>query len=472
MPRISRAKPVSASATIPPRFSHQDFTLARMAQTPLLFDMSDPGTGKTRVQIDAFAARRRRAGRRRGGKALVLATKSLLDSAWKRDFHAYAPDMKVSLAYASNRKAALAAEADVVVTNHDAVKELVKLSDGFWSEFDTLIIDESTAFKHHTSQRSKALAKLAKHFKYRVCMSGTPTSNGILDIWHQVYVLDEGQRLGKSFFGFRVAACEPKQVGPAQNMVKWEDKPGVDLAVAELLKDITVRHVFEDCVDIPQNFRRAVTFELPKGLKTKYNDMQDFHFVALKKTGITAVNGAVVYGKLLQIASGAVYDDRGEYSLLDTSRYELVLDLAEEREHSIVFFQWEHQRDQLIKEAEKRGVSYAVFDGGTSDKERTAIVKAYQAGKYRVLLAHPQSAGHGLTLTRGTATIWASPTYNLEHFLQGLKRIHRIGQTEKTETIVVVAEGTIDEKVWAVLQAKDSKQGDLLTMLKEGVNDE
>ena len=186
----------------------------------------------------------------------------------------------------------------------------------------------------------------------------------------------------------------------------------------------------------------------------------------LKKTTVTAVNGAVVAGKLLQVASGAVYNDDGEYSLIDNGRYQLVLDLVEERAHSIVFFNWEHQRDELVREAERRGLSFAVYDGSTNDRARAGIVKDYQAGQYRVLFAHPQSAGHGLTLTRGTATIWASPTYNLEHFLQGLKRIHRIGQTERTETIVVVAEGTIDEKVWQSLQDKKVKMADLLEGLK------
>jgi len=450
---------------IPPRYKHQDFSLAHARKSNLMFDMSDPGTGKTRVQIDAFAERRRK----KGGKALILATKSLLDSAWKRDFQNYAPDMVISLAYAENREQALRATCDVVVTNHDAAKYLAKLPVTFWKSFDTLIVDESTAFKHHTSQRSKALAKLSKNFKYRTCMTGTPTSNGICDIWHQVYILDEGQLLGKSFFGFRSSVCEPKQIGPVANMIKWEDREGADLAVATILEKITVRHQFDDCVDIPENLRYAVSFTLPKTLQAKYDDMQDYHFVELKKTGVTAVNGAVVYGKLLQIASGAVYNDDGEYSLLDSSRYSLILDLVEERAHSIVFFSWEHQRDELIREAEKRGISYEVFDGSTSVRRRTSIVQDYQEGKYQVLFAHPQSAGHGLTLTKGTATIWASPTYNLEHFLQGLKRIHRIGQNQKTETVVIIAEGTIDEVVWEVLQAKDAKQGDLLKLLKAEV---
>ena len=458
MSAVLKVKPTG----IPALFKHQKESLARLKKSEIIFDTSDPGTGKTRPEVEDFAARRRRG----GGCALVLATKSLLEPAWQGDFAKFAPDMGVSVAYATNRDRAFACDADVYVTNHDAAKWLAAKPKAFFAKFDTLIIDESTAFKHHTSQRSKAIAKIAKYFEFSRLLTGTPNSNGICDVWHQVYLLDGGVRLGKSFFAFRAAACVPEQVGLPANMIRWNDRPGIEATVSAMIRDITIRHRFEDCVDIPANHKYAVTFQLGKKHYAQYNEMQDFQIMQLKKTTVTAVNGAVVAGKLLQIASGAVYNDAGEYSLIDSSRYQLVMDLVEERPHSIVFFNWEHQRDELVREAERRGLSYAVYDGSTGDRLRAGIVKSYQAGEYRVLFAHPQSAGHGLTLTRGTATIWASPTYNLEHFLQGLKRVHRIGQTEKTETIVVVAEGTIDEKVWQALQDKSVKMTDLLEGLK------
>jgi len=447
-----------STQTPPPLFEHQKQTRSALKKSEIVFDTSDPGTGKTRPEVEDFAERRRKNGK----CMLVLATKSLLDAAWYQDFRKFAPDMKISLAFATNREAAFAAAADVYVTNHDAAKWLAAKPKSFFAKFDTIVIDESVAFKHHTSQRSNAVAKIMQYFKYRRLLTGTPNSNGICDIWHQVYLLDNGKRLGSSFFKFRSAACVPKQVGRDARMIQWVDRPGIENTVATLIRDITVRHKFEDCVDIPDNHKFAVPFKLGKKHMAAYEDMTDFQIVQLKKTSITAVNGAVVAGKLLQIASGAVYNDDGEYSLLASERYELVLDLVEERAHSIVFFQWKHQREELIKEATKRRVRFAVFDGATSDTDRARIVKDYQAGEYQVLFAHPQSAGHGLTLTKGTATIWASPTYNLEHFLQGLKRIHRIGQTEKTQTIVVIAEGTIDEVVWDSLKNKSVKMVELL----------
>jgi SNF2 family DNA or RNA helicase len=441
-------------------FNHQKISIRFLASRKAAFDASDPGTGKTRVQIEDFAARRRK----KGGPALILAPKSLLDSAWKQDFLKFAPDMRVVCAYSHNRAAALALDADVYVVNHDGVKAL---KPAFLKKFKngTLIIDESSAFKHHTSSRSKALRAVAKHFEYRRCMSGTPTSNGITNIWHQVYILDGGKALGPTFSGFRNAACIPEQAGPQAHMIKWIDRPGIELTVAAMLKDIMIRHRFEDCVDIPPNHQYSVSFDLsPSHMKT-YQKMERESLLELKGQTIDAVNGAVLYGKLLQIASGAVYGTNDGYSLINTDRYELVMDLVEAREHSIVFFNWKHQRDELIKLATSKGMAFALYDGSVNDATRRSVVEDYQRGKFQVLFAHPQSAGHGLTLTKGTATIWASPTYNLEHFKQGLKRIHRIGQTDKTETIVVLARGTVDEKVWNVLNTKDARQGDLLNEL-------
>jgi SNF2 family DNA or RNA helicase len=197
-----------------------------------------------------------------------------------------------------------------------------------------------------------------------------------------------------------------------------------------------------------------------------YQQMEKDAVAELQNGLVTAVNAASVMTKLLQIASGAVYDGSGQYHLVDSGRYEMIGDLVEERKHSLVFFHWAHQRDELIKEMNARKITYAVIDGKTSDKDRMDAVRLFQSGFYRVLLAHPQSAAHGLTLTRATTTIWASPTYNLEHFLQGNRRIYRTGQTQKTETIVILAEDTIEGKVLEKLTTKKARQFKTLDLLQ------
>lgn len=413
--------------------------------------------------------------RHRGGKAaLVIAPKSLLRSAWQDDFAKFSPETMTVVCPADKREESFNKPADVYITNTDAVKWLAKQPASFFKRFDTLIIDELSSFKHHTSQRSKALNKIKKHFQKRYGLTGTPNANTITDIWHQIFILDDGQRLGKSFYQFRNATCEAEQIGPQPNMLKWKDKAGAEMTVASLISDLTVRHKFSECIDIPPNYLYAVPYHLSPRQMKAYKEMEKQAITQLTNGSIvSAVNAAVVAAKLLQIASGAAYSETGtapkgaDYAVVDTGRYELVADLASERSHSVIFFNWTHQRDLIIKELEKQGITYVVIDGGTSDKARKAAVDDFQAGFYRVLLAHPQSAAHGLTLTKGVATIWASPTSNLEHFLQGNKRIDRAGQTQKTETIVVIAPGTVEDKVYTRLQEKNVRQTSMLEILKE-----
>lgn len=446
-----------------PLFDHQKKSVDFMRTHERVLDASDPGTGKTRVQIELFAERRRNG----GGCALVIAPKSLLRSAWENDFAKFAPGISVSVAQAKGRAQAFARPADVYVTNVDATKWLMEQRPEFFARFDTLILDELSAFKHHTSLRSKALNKIKGYFKYRYGLTGTPNSNGITDIWNQIYILDDGQRLGKSFYKFRNMTQTPSQAGPAANMLKWEDKPGAEQAVGELIKDMTVRHKFEECLDVPENFETETPFFMSPGQATVYKTFKRDALLALESGEvISSVNAAGVANKLLQIASGATYTgDANKYAVVDPSRYEMIADLVEARQHSVVFFHWRHQRDLLMEEFTKRGITFAVIDGSVKEQDRMEAVKDYQNGFYRVMLAHPASAAHGLTLTRGTTTIWASPTYNLEHWLQGNRRTYRAGQTQRTETISILAKGTIEELVYQRLADKNVKQINILELL-------
>lgn len=390
-----------------------------------------------------------------------------MDVAWEADVQKFVPWMKVSLAYAENRQAAFEERADIYVTNHDAVKWLAKQPPKFFEKFSDLIVDESGAFKHHTSQRSKALNKIKKFFGRRVAMNGTPNPNTVTDLWNQMNIVDDGKRLGPSFYAFRAAVQVPKQVGPSAHMVKWEDREGSETAVGKLIGDITIRHTLEECHDIPENHSYIVPFILNTKLRRAYDEMEATAVLQLDTGTVTAINAASVVTKLLQVASGAVYEDEETYHLIDGSRYELVGELCEQRKNSVVFFLWKHQRDLLIQEFNKRGLTHVLIDGSvTGKKKRKAAVDMFQAGFYRILLAHPQSAAHGLTLTRGTSTIWASPTYNLEHYLQGNRRIHRAGQKLRTETVNVLAEDTIEERVYHVLATKNVKVVDLLKVLR------
>jgi superfamily II DNA or RNA helicase len=175
---------------IPSPRKHQIKSIVHAGTTDEVFDISDPGTGKTAVRILVFAKRRKA----KGGKLLVLAPRTLLRNVWFNDFKKFAPHLTVSVANADNRAAAFAAKADVYVTNVDAVKWLAQQKKPFFDQFSEIVVDESTCYKHHSSQRSKAAARIMKFFKHKALLTGTPNSNSITDVWHQVFLLDGGRR--------------------------------------------------------------------------------------------------------------------------------------------------------------------------------------------------------------------------------------------------------------------------------------
>ena len=435
-------------------------------------------TGKTFVASKAFERRRKK----KSGCALVLAPKTLLRSVWQADLKKFCPTLTSIVSTAGKHDFAFGQDVDVYITNIDAVKWLAQQPKTFFRKFDMLIVDEVPAYKHHSSQRSKAASKIAGYFKHKRVMTGTPNGNTICDVWHQVYLLDEGKRLGNSFYKFRESVCTPKQVGASAHAIHWTDREGAEEAVFSLLEDIVIRHKFEDCVDIPENHQYQVPYTLAPAHRKAYDEMMETNMLqmygpihtrtAMRMKGkpmvplstVSALHAGVAAQKLFQIASGAVYENPEKYHIIDTGRYELIMDLVEARKHSLVLFLWKHQRDLLMAEADKRGITYAMIDGSVGDDERNRIVTMYQAGKFQTLFGHPKSVAHGLTLTKGTATIWASPTYDLEIFKQGSKRQHRMGQTEKTETIIVTAEDTLDQDVYNKMLVKDARMTTLLDL--------
>lgn len=454
---------------VPPYYEHQEATLDLLRSEDRVLDLSDPGTAKTRPALGAYIERLQRQGKR----CLVLAPKSILQPAWGDDIDKFFPGVRYEIAYANIRKRVLEkSTADILITNHDAVRALVGkkalVKPAFWKDFDSIIVDESTAFKNHNSQRSRALYSIAKRFEFRECMTGTPNPKSILDVWHQAKIVDDGERLGASYWKFRSAVCEPKQVGPKPEHVQWVDKEGAEYAVFDMLEDITIRHKFEECTDIPENFVTEYRIDLSPKLRKQYADMMAIAATMLADGKfLMATNAASVHQKLMQMASGAVYTETGTYSVLDDQRSELVMDLIEERQSCVVAFNWRHQRHGLEAAAKKRKISYAVIDGTVNDAKRREAVEKFQSGEIRCIFAHPQSAGHGLTLTKGTTTIWTSPTYNAEHYKQFNHRIYRAGQTKRTETIHISARDTIDEKVFSKLGDKLSSMQLLLDLLEK-----
>lgn len=448
------------------RWPHQQASCALFARIMCGFDNSSPGTGKTAVQIWTYNDRPKPRGR-----WLIICPKTLMLAAWGHDIERFAPNLTVSYAYAEQREEAFRLDTDVVIMNTDGVRWLSKKQNLKWlAEFDHLTIDEYTTFKHPTSQRSKAMAQLRKYFKRRYALSGTPNPNTVMELWHPTLIVDDGKRLGNSYFKLRSSVQVPVQIGPDPRHLRWDDKPGATQAVNQLLEDITIRHAFEDVMThVPANHRDVKTFALSARAQKAYEKMENDLIMALDEGKVvSAVHAAALRTKLLQIASGAVYDGDGDgsYAVIDDARYELIADLVDEREHSVVFFNWKHQRDLLCKHFEARGLSFAVIDGSVPQRERDRIVADYQSGKYRTILLHPRTGAHGLTLTRGDTTIFASPIYEADLMEQAIARIYRGSQDKVTNTIFIEALKTVEAKVYARLNDKAARMADLLDLMK------
>ena len=424
-------------------------------------------TGKTIAALIAFAERRRQG----GGKAIVYAPKSLLEPAWENDARKAVPDMRVSVAYAENRLEAFQRDADIYVTNNDAVK-WVRKNPRFLKGVDTGIIDESSNFKHRDSDRSKAAAWVFKRFKYRAMLSATPTSKSITEIWHQVKLLDDGQRLGTAFSSFRDAVQIPHMRDPRYpKAVEWRDRPGAESSVSEIIADISIRHKFEDVMpDVPGNRSFYMHYTPSPKLLALYRRMQDQAAAMLNETtdeAVVAANAAVLRGKLLQIASGHVYANGKSYNL-DPGRTELIAELIGHRKHSVTFYSWGHQRLSLIEELDKRGISWAEFHSTTPNKDRMTIMNDYQSGRYQTVLMHPATGAHGLTLTQGDTTIWCSPHDRPDLLYQGKKRVHRGGQIKETFNLMVSARHTIEPGIYQNLHNELDEADQLLKLIERG----
>ena len=441
---------------IPAPYAHQQTTTDFIVDTKCCLITSDPGTGKTRAVLDAHVIL--------GGKALVLAPLSILEAAWGEDIDKFQPNIKYGVAYAKNRKQVFEDNKnEMVITNFEAVNFLHK-NPQYLKDFDTIIIDEFTAFKNRSAKRSKNLNKIISHFTNRIAMSGTPNSNTILDIWHPVFLVDGGERLGSRFYAFRNQACTPKFNGFAN---EWVDKPGIEEAVANKLSDICIRYALSDCMDLPDKIVRTINTKLTPNVQKQYKTLAEESVLYTKSGTVNAVHAAARVKKLLQLVTGAVYDEDGVVQFVHQERYDIVMTLVSQRAHSLVAFNWKHERDALVEMANKEGITYDIIDGSVKPEKRNDIVARYQAGHIKVLFCHPQSAGHGLTLTKANTVIWCSPTYNAEHYQQFTQRIYRAGQTQKTETILIQARNTWEPEVYEKLNTKLGRMENLLHILKE-----
>ena len=343
-------------------FEHQKVTTDFIKDNNRCLITSDPGTGKTRSVLDAIVDRESR--------TLVLAPLSILEASWGDDILKFTPDLTYAVAYAKNREKAFKSDARVVITNHDAVKWLAK-NLHLLDDFDTLVIDEFTAFKNPSSQRSKACRKIAEEFSYRIAMSGTPNSNGILDVWHPTLIVDEGERLGRRFYSFRASVCTPRFNGFAN---EWVQKDNAEETVAAALSDINIRYELTECLDMPPQTITTMYVTLPKKIMQQYKQLSEDSVLYTGAATINAIHAGSKVKKLLQLCTGAVYDEHGDTQQIHKERYELVMQLVSQRKQSLVAFNWKHEQRCMVELADKLGIKHATIDGSVAAHKRKEIV--------------------------------------------------------------------------------------------------
>ena len=450
---------------------HQKKTLQFAKNNSLVFDTSTAGTGKTPAHIRITAYRHLKEGVTR---TLIICPKTLMQSAWANDLELFEPDLKYVLAYPprESREEAFAKSSDIVIVNTDALKFLASKGKRWLKKMmgakPAVIIDESSWLKTPGALRTKAAFEIAPSFTFRSILSGTPAPNTVTELWSQVKILDGGHRLGDRFTRFKHIMQEPVFCG---GFTKWRDKPDANLIAYGLIHDITIGHRFDDVMThVPPMEHRVLHHYLPAKHLKIYKELEKTSFLDLKDNTVTAFNAGVLANKLLQCASGAVYNDpthleRG-WSVIDKSRYELIADLVEARQQTVVFFLWHHQKEEIARELKIRKIPFGILDSTVKDSYvRSETVSQFQEGNLRCILMHPKTGAHGLTLTKALTVIWASPTYNSDIKEQGDARIRRGKQDKPTESIVILARGTKDEHAYDVFVGKKTLMDSLNELL-------
>ena len=395
-------------------------------------------------------------------KVLVIAPKSVALNTWSGETakwdHLKKLRISVAMGTAAQRTKAIERDADIYVTNRDNVKWIV---DYFKKEpwpFDTVVLDESSSFKNPSSQRFKALRKIRPQLRRVIELTGTPSPNGLMDLWPQIWLLDMGERLGRTLGSYR---SEFFTAGRRNGAVvyDWIARPGARQRISKRLADISMSMQASDYLNMPDVIDGGLTLALPPGEMRDYLAFQREQLMQLDNTDIEAVTAAALTNKLLQYTGGALYDDQHNWHEVSTAKLEALQDIVESTDESVlIYYQYQSEKDRILK----------MLPDAVTFTGEPELLESWNAGKIRLMLAHPASVAYGLNMQAGGHIIvWYTPTWNLELYMQANARLHRQGQTKPVVIYHLIAAGTIDERVMQALNCKNGSQAALLKHIKE-----
>lgn len=393
-------------------------------------------------------------------KALVIAPKRVAEDTWPREVKKWdhLKDLKLVEIRGTpkQRLEAIETPGDVYIISRDNLTWLVDELQKIWP-FDVVVIDELSSFKSHQAKRFKSLRKVRPKIKRLIGLTGTPAPNGYLDLWSQIYLLDQGERLGKNITAFRRKFCETLY-RPGYNEYRLHDWAHAD--IDKRIADICISMKSKDYLKMeePQYLKRYA--RLTEKERRAYKKMEEEALLAFEDGEVAeAFSAAAVLNKLLQISNGAVYTEEEEFKIIHNRKLEVLEELIEEAQEEpvLVFYNFKSDKGRIL-ESKIPGIR-------TLETEKD--IEDWNNKKIPVLLAHPASAGHGLNLQEGgSIIIWFGLNWSLELYQQANARLQRQGQEETVRIYHILTEDTVDEKVLEVLNGKDLRQEDLLRALK------
>lgn len=399
-------------------------------------------------------------------RCLVVAPKKVAEATWSKEAekwdHLRHLRIIPVLGSAAKRIQALNTPGDVWVINRENIPWLVDYCRNGWP-FDMVVLDESSSFKNAKSQRFKALKLVRSRIHRIVELTGTPAPNGLEDLWAQLFLLDGGERLGKTISSYRDAFFVQDYSHPGQMYRTYSPQDGAEARIKAAISDICISMKAEDYLTLPEFIEDVVPVVLDDKARKAYSKLEREMLLQVDEQTVTAGTAAVLNGKLLQLCSGAVYDSDGGVLQVHDCKVEAFLEVIEQLhgEHSLVFYWFQHERDRLLQALEKTGKCVRVYQGPEDER-------LWNAGEVDVLLAHPASCAYGLNLQQGGHhEIWFGyPNWALELYQQANARLYRQGQTKPVISHLLVVQDGMDEAVVAALHEKGNTQEALMSALK------
>ena len=442
---------------------YQRYATEYIETHPVAAVLLDMGLGKTSITLtalnnllfDSFEVRR----------VLVIAPLRVARNTWGVEIekwdHLDGLHYSVAVGTETERLSALKKQADIYLINRENVQWLISES-GIPFDFDMVVIDELSSFKNHQTKRFKALMKVRPKVKRIVGLTGTPSSNGLMDLWAEFRLLDMGERLGRFIGQYRTSYFRPdKQNG--QVVFSYKPLPGAEKQIYSRISDITISMKSTDHLRMPELINSRYTVYLSEKENSRYADLKEELVLQLPDGEVTAANAASLSGKLSQMANGAVYTDAGETVAVHERKLDALEDIIEAANGKpvLVAYWFRHDLERITERLHKLKIPCSRLDTDGS-------IRKWNAGEIPVALIHPASAGHGLNLQSGGNTlVWFGLTWSLELYQQTVARLWRQGQ--ESETVVVqhiITKGTIDERIMKALSEKDTTQAALIDAVK------